>query len=332
MVTAQEVPSQGSLHSVQGRHFFLAVILSLVGYYVLFAHLVHKPQTIGSTRKLFLAKDAALAAARYEQKIVLIGGSNVRTSHSARVIEEITGLPTVNMGVSAGLSIDFQLNRIKPFLQAGDIIYLSLEYNQLARSKKEVYSGSEAPYVVAYEKSSLREFPLMRRLQAYLSFDLKFLFSAMAEMGLTAMDFQRRITADDFNRWGDHTGHTIEKGGPYREYIEASAAFPGITVDPDSFAAHAVADFLDWASSSGVDVIGGWPTYAQGRAVSAEAEAQLKAFYESRGHHFLDLENKGRYPKNYFFDTIYHLAEPYQIEHSRLVGEALKALLEKERP
>ena len=232
------------------------------------------------------------------------------------------------MSVTASLSIDFQLNRIKRYLKAGDVLYMPLEYGQLARKRKAVYSGAEAPYVIAYEKSSLEDFSAARKLNAYLYFDLHFLFSSIAEMGLSAMDFKRRITADDYNAWGDQTGHTIEKGVPYRDYLDSLDPHPATTVSEGSYSAKAVSGFLAWASDHGVIVVGGFPTYAQGEPVSAEAETALKTFYTSRGHYFLSLKNKGRYPKADFFDTVYHLTEPAQVEHSKLVGLELKKLLD----
>ncbi|MDA9590038.1 hypothetical protein N9R65_04555 [Opitutales bacterium] len=312
---------------VRGIYFWLAIGASLFMYFVLFSYVLHKPQTIGRSRELFISKDLALHEHAANRKIILLGGSNVRTSHSASLVEEIIGLPTVNMGVSAGLSIDFQLNRIKPYLQQGDLLYLPLEYGQLARDRKAVFSGAEAPYVVGYEKSALKDFSFMRKLHAYMYFDLNFAFSALSEMSLSAMNFKRRITADDFNGWGDQTGHTLEKAEAYESYIDSTPANPTVAVDEGSYSAKAVVAFLDWASESGVIVVGGYPTYAEGKPLSDEAEESLKVFYTSRGHYFLDLENKGRYPKAHFFDTIYHLAEPYQLEHSRLVGIELKKLL-----
>ncbi|HAV12416.1 MAG TPA: hypothetical protein DCX06_02815 [Opitutae bacterium] len=317
-------PNQGA---IKGVHFYGAILLSFLIYYTLFGHVLHKPQTVGQHQKLIQAKTEALSRLSETRKVIVLAGSNGRVSHSAGQIEAVTGIPSVNMSVTASMSIDFQLNRIKSYLHEGDIIYMPLEYGQLTRSQKAVYSGIEAPYVVAYEKASLKGFSPMRKLHAYFYFDLKFLFSAIAEMGLSAMDFKRRITADDFNAWGDQVGHTIEKGLPYADYINGTPAIPASTVRGESYAALAVSDFLHWAKLEGIVVVGGYPTFADGERLDFSQKADLKNFYIDRGHYFLDLENMGRYPKSHFFDTIYHLAEPYQIEHSRLVGIELKQLL-----
>ena len=322
-----QITANRRIQAVCGVSFWIAIILSLLIYYVLFSRVLHKPQTIGQHQKLIVAKTAILDGLKEETKLVVLAGSNGRVSHSARLIGEIIDLPAVNMSVTASMSMDFQLNRIKPFLSAGDIVYMPLEYGQLDRSRKTVYSGVEAPYVVAYEKASLADFNLMRQLHAYFYFDLQFIFSALAEMALTEMGYERRVTADDFNDWGDQTGHSIEKAQPYVDYITRTSVSAPKGVDTKSFSAQSVADFFEWAREHNVVVVGGYPAYAEGPSITNEVDAGLKGFYQSRGHYFLSLESKGRYPKKNFFDTIYHLAEPYQLEHSQLVGEELKKLL-----
>lgn len=315
---------------VRPLSFFLAVVVSALLYFVLFGFVLHKPQTIGRHHRLFQAKTDALRSIAEERKIVLIAGSNGRVSHSATIISEIVGLPAVNMSVTAGISIDYQLNRLKPFLREGDIIYMPLEYSQLRKNKKQVYSGVEAPYVIAYEKESLQHFSWPRKIHAALFFDFRFALSACAEMGLTAISYKRRITADDFNEWGDQFGHTVEKAKPYIEYINSVESNATDAVDENSYSAGKVSDFLNWCRDNSITVIGGYPTYAEGSPLPEDEDQELKTFYQKRGHYFLDLENKGRYPKSYFFDTVYHLAEPYQIEHSKLVGQHLKELIDRE--
>ncbi len=312
-------------------HFWAAIAISLAGYWLLFTHGVHKPQTIGTTHRLFELKDARLAALKDVQKLVILAGSNGRMSHSARVIEEITGVPAVNMSVSAGFAIDIQLERIKPMLRAGDWMYLPLEYGELTRDAKAVYTDASVPYMVAYEPDVLAALPPERRLRAAFYFDLPFLFSALAEMGLQAAGYERRITVKDFNAWGDHIDHTPAKAAPYRGHVMRSKADPGPVVVADSFSARAVSAFLDWARERGVTVVGGYPVYAEGVPIDPQADARLQEFFTSRGHRFLALANKGRYPRRLFFDSVHHLCEPYQAEHSMLVGEALREMLAADR-
>jgi len=67
-----------------------------------------------------------------EQKLVLLAGSNGRFSHSCEIIEKQLSIPCVNMSISADLSLDYQFEKIKPYLNPGDTVYLPLEYGVLA--------------------------------------------------------------------------------------------------------------------------------------------------------------------------------------------------------
>ncbi len=65
-------------------------------------------------------------------RIILVGGSNVAFGFNSRQIEQVTGRRTLNMGLQGSLGIRFQLNSLKPYLAAGDIVILSPEYNNFS--------------------------------------------------------------------------------------------------------------------------------------------------------------------------------------------------------
>jgi hypothetical protein len=53
--------------------------------------------------------------------------------------------------------------------------------------------------------------------------------------------------------------------------------------------------------------------------------AQLRGFFQQHGQDFLVLPNRSQYPLDCFFDSLYHLNEGCQVEHSKLVGRAIAA-------
>jgi len=63
-------------------------------------------------------------------KIIVIGGSNAIFNIDSKLVSEATGLPTVNMGLHAGLGLEFMLNEIKPYLKSGDGVIIMPEYAQ----------------------------------------------------------------------------------------------------------------------------------------------------------------------------------------------------------
>jgi len=63
-------------------------------------------------------------------RVILVGGSNLALGIRSEILEKGIGKPVVNMGLSAGLGLDFLLNEVRDYVGMGDIIVLSLEYEQ----------------------------------------------------------------------------------------------------------------------------------------------------------------------------------------------------------
>ena len=75
----------------------------------------------------------------------------------------------------------------------------------------------------------------------------------------------------------------------------------------------------------GVVVVGGLPTIPDDVPLSPATIDAVRAVFEQ--HRFVVLPNHSQYPLSCFFDTLYHLNEECQLEHSRSVGAALAAAL-----
>lgn len=61
-------------------------------------------------------------------KIILLGGSNVSFGIDSRQIEIVLKKPVVNMGIHAGVGLQFMINDIKSYIQKGDTVILIPEY------------------------------------------------------------------------------------------------------------------------------------------------------------------------------------------------------------
>ena len=307
------------------KSVLFACFTSLALYFMTFVLLVHKPLTVGSMRGYFEQKLSYLQASGHP-RLTILAGSNGRFSHRCETIEAIVGIPCTNMSVSADLSLDYQLDIIRPHLEAGDTVYLPLEYEALSGSREQAMAGGELPYVTAYDRAYLARMPADRMLHALFYPDLKFLISGLGEMLFESLGIRRRFSLDTITRQGDESGHTMDKGKPYREYLLNLAwQRPGAEqFDPASYKTKALSDFLEWATEKDVTVIGGLPTTFNDEPIDDELVASLCAYYREHGHEFIVLENKSQYPRGHFFDTPYHLAEEYQIQHSREIAYRLK--------
>ncbi len=63
-------------------------------------------------------------------KIIVIGGSNTIFNIDSKLISDSIGLPVVNMGLHAGLGLEFMLNEIRPYIKSGDVVIIMPEYAQ----------------------------------------------------------------------------------------------------------------------------------------------------------------------------------------------------------
>ncbi len=68
-------------------------------------------------------------------KLVLVGGSSAAFGFSSDLLETAVGRPVVNMGLMAGLGVEYMLAEIRSSLKPGDAVVLSFEYEHFARKR-----------------------------------------------------------------------------------------------------------------------------------------------------------------------------------------------------
>ena len=307
-------------------HIPLIAISSCCLFAVCFMFFVRKPLTVG-VRTEYLEKKLGYLESSPSPKLILLAGSNGRVSHRCETFEEILPIKCVNMSISADMSLDYQLAKIKPHLSANDIVYMPLEYGALRGGRSALMAGSELPYIMSYDQSHLSQMTFDRRLQALFYCDLKYLFAATGEMLLDRMGVKRRTgSAETLTEQGDESGHTLEKGAAYRDYLnDLSWSPPEIgDIEEESARAEIVSNFLRWAHQNGITVIGGLPTTFNDQSIPDDLLAALKNFFEARQQHFVSLQNKSQYSRDKFYDTQYHLSEQNQIQHSIAIADLLR--------
>jgi hypothetical protein len=61
-------------------------------------------------------------------KIIFSGGSNLAYGLDSKMLEEEFAVPVVNLGLHAGLGLNFILTELKNTVKNGDVVFLSIEY------------------------------------------------------------------------------------------------------------------------------------------------------------------------------------------------------------
>lgn len=303
----------------------LACSASVAAYLVAFVFLLSKPLTFGVVPEMVEYK-RAYAAALPSPKLLVLGASNARYSHRCETIGPALGVPCANLGIAAGLSLDYLRAEFEPVIRPGDIVYMPLEYGwyrdwTVAPIEWAIWAGSNP--------RRLLSLPPLDIMRALFQFDLKFALAALAETALARTGARTRRGLGTLTPQGDEAGHTAAKALAYRAAV---AANPGevprledVRAAVDSPAE--LRRFLAWARSRDVRVIGGLPTTFDDLEVPDALVAHIRGAFEEAGHSFAMLPNRSLYPRSCFYDTHYHLHEDCQREHSGRVAGLLQGVV-----
>jgi hypothetical protein len=307
----------------------LVCAASLLLYGVAFACVLDRPLTLGALRARIEANLAAGQTIR-QPKLVILAGSNGPYSHRCQTIAPIIGRPCVNAGVAVGVGLDYLFTRWKPFLHAGDIVYLPLEEAQYVRPRATSDLGPDAAIMLRHDRATLLTLPMRRQLAALFAGDLRAAIMSLIETALAGDQFNdpRAAATGGFNEWGDHIGHTAVLAAPNQSALAAIVPFhPSGAQIEDGYGSALVVEFIRWADAHGVRVIGGLPAGFIDSPIRDDALVAIRSVYRNHGAEFLETPERGRYPRSAFFDTPDHLNEAAQISHSDSVGRTLARIM-----
>jgi len=212
-------------------------------------------------------------------------------------------------------------------LRAGDVVYLPMEEAQYIRTRAATATGPDAAIMLRHDWRTLAALPPERWLAALFSWDLRAALMAPIEALLVAAQFDdaRTEVTGATNAWGDHVGHTLERGAASRAVLATTS--PHHASAEQIRAGHGsalIAAFTRWARAHDVRVIGGLPTGFDDAPIPAATVSAMRSVYAANGGEFLVLANLSRYPRSAFFDTAEHLNETWQVVHSKLLAERLR--------
>jgi hypothetical protein len=234
-------------------------------------------------------------------KIIFAGGSNLAFGLNSEEIEDELSVPVVNLGLHAGLGLNFILNELKSIIKSGDVVFLSIEY----------FLDSDGTYKLKKETSNN-----YKEAQKYYTFDLRneiLINIDETRNNIKSYKKTKKIASNSkpeieiysrkaFNKHGDVIAH-CEKTPP-KELNDR-----GIFTYRYWSGIDELNDFYSYAKSKNVEVFFIYPNlpiteFKKNQEVisklSIDLANNLKIEILNRPSDFV-------FPDSLFFDTVYHL-------------------------
>lgn len=269
------------------------------------------------------------------KRIVLVGGSNVIYGISARQIEAEAGIPTVNFGTHAALSLDYLLGKIIRKVRTGDIVVLSLEWNHFNRSPTELNEVS-GPYLLAADEDYLRRLPPADLARLVMTSGWDRIFLPLKISWRENERIQGLVNESAANRILNQRGDIIhnspaEKGPAQQRDLDRVVILPeavlNARVDPDDPVWKRIENFVKSCRRKKAAVFVTFPSMMDDPGYRTPGAAKVYRRFEenfrSMGAKVLTRQEDTLYPREYFFDTFYHLQSDARKLRTDLILDAL---------
>jgi hypothetical protein len=261
-----------------------------------------------------LEKDRLIRRAQ-SPKIILVGGSNLAFGIDSKMMQDSLRMPVVNMGLYAKLGLKYMLAQVRPYIRQGDIVVVVPEYDQFygdfangdnTLNTALLYAPNDrvGDFIRSY---SIVDVVLRPRVE---NARRSFLRAAAAAVGREDQffppDTNPVYNRRSFNEFGDVVTHLGRKGmNPDSIFV---APLPSIkTFNAETL--EQLNEIADDAKAHGATAYFMFPSYIdRSYQINVEAIDSLRRRLE-KGMRMpiLGTAQDFSYPKEYFYDTRYHL-------------------------
>lgn len=267
-------------------------------------------------------------------KIILVGGSNLAFGTDSKLIQDSLGLNVINMGLYAKIGLRYMLAQVKPYIKRGDVVIVVPEYDQFYGA----YIEGDNTLNTALLYTPTDRIPDFIRSYSIIDVILRpraenarrsFLRATAAAIGredeLFPPDTNPVYHRRSFNQYGDAVAH-LTREGKDPDSIFVGPLPPMKDFNPD--AVEVVDDLYQTAVKNSARAYFMWPSYMDSAyTINADAIKEL-ARQVSAGTRMpvVGSLKDFLYPKNYFFDTRYHLNAPGRAVRTQKMIELLRSV------
>lgn len=304
------------------RFFYKAVILLLVMIIVSTGAITLLPHN--SNHYMAATKDKyTLLQTTKSPRIILVGGSNVAFSIDSQKIEQRFNVPTINIGLHAGLGLEFMLKEMQESATSGDIIIVSPEYTIQLDGQTEMlanahrYCAECISAIDAVDRATIAK----RNLQLVENDIIWYL--GIPRWGLDGNSIYNR---KNFNQRGDFIGHLNQPN---------NAKIDGLlqAVEPQDLMAKALLlhSFYQACKERNAQVFLMFPGVpASFYAINQkEINNTYEAFQNNSKMPILGTPQDFIFDDSYFYDTVYHMNADGRSARTERIIEILSTRLEE---
>lgn len=308
------------------RFVAATLLLSFLGIAGLFLYVVCVPKDVFSPTYQSVIQDKYAALRNTEgPRLILLGGSSMAYGIDEEYLEELTGMPVVNMGLYGGLGNLFQTQLVKSDLHEGDIVILGYEYNWIDSDSfskllvDTVMSGIDH-HIGMYRVIPLRNIPeVIGYLPSYYTEKKAYAENPGEDVHHTLFDQDGRLTeVRPISKITDYAHQTN---------LQNPVSMEGVTISPESI--RYLKAFRAFAAKKNARLFFTAPPFLED-AVQGDRSAfdLLPALEEDAiGIPFISTPSDYLFPADHMYDTVYHCNDKgARIRTERLADDLLKEL------
>lgn len=284
--------------------FIRNIVISLLVVAVILCGIVAVGQIIPNQNKYTIYgaindKYDALSK-RDKPAVILVGGSNSSYGFNSESISKEMGMPVINLGLNAGMKMDFYLNMVKANVMKGDIIVLALEYSMYI---DDYMNESVTWYVIDNNKTLMKMVPgsdVFNLVRYYpLALTEKIISFVKGPNPVPKSESARR---DAYNEYGDYA-YPREKNIMTDESPRVEISDKVIS----DRSMKALKEFNEYCRGKGAEVYASWPSIDE-LCVKVNKSRDFENYYKKNtGIKIISKIDDYIMPSEYFYNTLYHL-------------------------
>ena len=267
-----------------------------------------------------LDKEKRLETLEDQSRLVIIGGSNARFGFDCSILRDRLHLEPVNMGIHIGLGLDYMFEQVDGYLQKGDVLLISAEYNHFL--SVDTYYGDEGltdMYLIKHEWGKA----LAHMVDTHNYFSMYRLARRRIKrinMSMTDIPENMEIRTK-YNEFGDYTGH-------YGLPSPGHWGMEPLALSPDKRVLENLKEKVVTLRERGIRIIFLPPPYSHSSfCIDSLAISNISGSLKSIDVSFHINPCECVYPDSLFYDSRYHLTREGLILHSQRIADKLKETL-----